>query len=610
MTEINETFREKTSFNKRLIFLYLIFGILGIIFYFQIFNLQISNYSEYEIAAENNKNEEISVQPLRGIIFDRDGEILVNNVPTFDLITKPFLIDDPYDFLKKLSSFLKIEKGDEEVFLAQFEMAKALNKELTLKQSISEEEKAKFLVRSHMFKNAYVGKRYLRNYLHPEIFSHSIGYVGKPNEDELKKIISSQSLSKKINFSYTNQLIVGKTGLEFIYDDMLKGEFGVNLREVDARGRTIDERISSHPSIGENLYTSLDLKSHQAAHKALNNRKGAVVAVDIQDGSIVTLFSSPTFPTNQLANGILKKDFDQLIESEEKPFFNRALKGRYPPASSIKPAIAMYGIEQELIDWKYSIFDEGFFTLPDDGRIYRDWKEGGHGDTNLFKAITQSSNTYFFDLAYRSDIKQLNKHLVSLGFGEKACIDCFEEDKVFVPDPIWKLNKHNFGWFKGDTVNIGVGQGYLVSTPIQLAKYAYILANKGDYKDLSLKKGLVKDEKSIQFNKFTNDDWYKLHESMINVIEGNTGTARRLKDTKNYLVAAKTGTAELVSGDNREQYFETRLDSSLRDHALIIAFGPMPNPRYAVSVVVENGESGGSVAGPVAISVLNSLIQE
>ena len=608
--DINETLREKSSFNKRFIFLYLIFGIMGVVFYYQIFNLQISNYSEYEIAAKNNKNIEISVQPLRGIIFDRNGEILVNNIPTFDLITKPYFIDNPDDFLLALSSFLKITNEEKKNFLEEFDNAKALNKELTLMRSITDEEKAKFLVRSHSFKNAYVGKRYLRNYLYPEIFSHSIGYVGRPNEDELDKIYGSLNLNNKINFSYTNQLLVGKTGLEVIYEDTLKGEFGTNIREVDARGRTIDEAISASPKTGNNLYTSLDLKSHQAANKALNGRKGAIVAIDIKDGSIVTLFSSPTFSANQLANGILKRDFDQLLSSNEKPFFNRALKGRYPPASSIKPAIAIYGIEEELIDWDFSLFDEGFFTLPEDGRIYRDWKEGGHGNTNLFKAITQSSNTYFFDLAYRSDINKLNAHLVSLGFGDKACIDCFEEDRVFVPNPSWKMNKHNFGWFKGDTVNMGVGQGYLVSTPIQLAKYAYIIANKGKYSDLSLKKDLVKNEMKIQFNKFSNDDWYKLHESMVNVIEGNTGTARRLKETKSFVVAAKTGTAELVSADSKDQYVETRQDDSLRDHALIIAFGPIPNPRYAVSVVVENGESGGSVAGPVAISVLNSLIQE
>ena len=608
--DINETLREKSSFNKRLIFLYLIFGIMGVVFYYQIFNLQISNYSEYEIAAKNNKNIEISVQPLRGIIFDRNGEILVNNIPTFDLITKPYFIDNPNDFLLALSSFLKITNEEKENFLEEFDNAKALNKELTLMRSITDEEKAKFLVRSHSLKNAYVGKRYLRNYLYPEIFSHSIGYVGRPNEDELDKIYGSLNLNNKINFSYTNQLLVGKTGLEVIYEDSLKGEFGTNIREVDARGRTIDEAISASPKTGNNLYTSLDLKSHQAANKALNGRKGAIVAIDIKDGSIVTLFSSPTFSANQLANGILKRDFDQLLSSNEKPFFNRALKGRYPPASSIKPAIAIYGIEEELIDWDFSLFDEGFFTLPEDGRIYRDWKEGGHGNTNLFKAITQSSNTYFFDLAYRSDINKLNAHLVSLGFGDKACIDCFEEDRVFVPNPSWKMNKHNFGWFKGDTVNMGVGQGYLVSTPIQLAKYAYIIANKGKYSDLSLKKDLVKNEMNIQFNTFSNDDWYKLHESMVNVIEGNTGTARRLKEKKSYVVAAKTGTAELVSADSKDQYVETRLDDSLRDHALIIAFGPIPNPRYAISVVVENGESGGSVAGPVAISVLNSLIQE
>ena len=406
-------------------------------------------------------------------------------------------------------------------------------------RSITDEEKAKFLVRSHSLKNAYVGKRYLRNYLYPEIFSHSIGYVGRPNEDELDKIYGSLNLNNKINFSYTNQLLVGKTGLEVIYEDTLKGEFGTNVREVDARGRTIDEAISVSPKTGNNLYTSLDLKSHQAANKALNGRKGAIVAIDIKDGSIVTLFSSPTFSANQLANGILKRDFDQLLSSNEKPFFNRALKGRYPPASSIKPAIAIYGIEEELIDWDFSLFDEGFFTLPEDGRIYRDWKEGGHGNTNLFKAITQSSNTYFFDLAYRSDINKLNAHLSSLGFGDKACIDCFEEDRVFVPNPSWKMNKHNFGWFKGDTVNMGVGQGYLVSTPIQLAKYAYIIANKGKYSDLSLKKDLVKNEMNIQFNKFSDDDWYKLHESMVNVIEGNTGTARRLKEKKSYCSCSK-----------------------------------------------------------------------
>ena len=405
-------------------------------------------------------------------------------------------------------------------------------------------------------------------------------------------------------------MIVGKTGLEFIYDDILKGKFGNNIREVDAKGRTIDEIIIRAPNIGSNLYTSLDLKSHQAAHKAMNNRKGAVVAIDIRDGSIVTLFSSPTFSTNQLSNGILQKEFDLLISSDEKPFFNRALKGRYPPASSIKPAIAIFGIERELINWDFSIFDEGFFTLPEDGRIYRDWKEGGHGNTNLFKAITQSSNTYFFDLAYRSNIEELNQHLLSLGFGEITCMDCFDEDKVFVPDPSWKMNMHNFGWFKGDTVNMGVGQGYLVSTPIQLAKYAYIIANKGKYFDLSIRKDLIKESKQIQFDKFSDDDWYKLHEAMVNVIEGNTGTAKGLRENKNYIVAAKTGTAELISVENREQFFENTLDDNLKDHALIIAFGPMPNPTYAVSVVVENGESGGSVAGPVAISVLNSLISE
>ena len=302
-------------------------------------------------------------------------------------------------------------------------------------------------------------------------------------------------------------------------------------------------------------------------------------------------------------------DFNQLLNDKDKPFFDRAGQGRYSPASTIKPAIGLYGLENKIIDWEYTIDDPGFFVLPEDNRIYRGWKKGGHGNINLMDAIIESSNTFFFSLAYNSEIDELVNHLSHFGFGKNVCIDCFIPDDGLLPNPEWKMNTLNFGWFKGDTVNMGVGQGYLSATPIQLAYYSAFLAKKGTLNKFSFIQDInTTQEDTFMTNNLVDDDWKNIHKSMIGVIENPKGTAGRLRDLKNYAVAAKSGTVELVSTETKEDYQIIREVEGQRDHAIIIAFAPMPNPKYAVSVVIENGESGGAVAGPVAISVLNSLI--
>ena len=305
------------------------------------------------------------------------------------------------------------------------------------------------------------------------------------------------------------------------------------------------------------------------------------------------------------------KEFQDLIKDPDKPFFNRALQGRYPPASTIKPAIGMFGLTNKLVEWDDEIDDPGFFTLPENGRIYRGWKKGGHSNVNLKKALMVSSNTYFFKLAYQSDMKDLASYFSLLGFGDKVCSDCFDEDQAFLPTPEWKYKNFNVPWFTGDTVNIGVGQGYLVATPMQLANYISIIANKGQLITPSIvqaKQKILKKETAYQVS-LSNRDWAKMHDALTSVIEGE-GTARSIKSLKTFQVAGKSGTAELVSLDSKEAYLEVRDTELLRDHSIIIAFGPMPNPQYAVSVVIENGESGGTVAGPVAIEVLKSLLNE
>ena len=610
MIDLNERYAEKKSFFNRLVVVYVFFGFVFSFFLYQTYSLQVSEYKDYETAAIANKTKEVLVQPVRGIIYDRSGKIIVNNVPTYDLIVKASLIKSIDAFLSDLSSIIELDSNELDYVRENFDLKARYNRELIVKKNLSREEIAKFEVRGYKFPNAFIDVRYSRYNNYPELFSHAVGYVGGVNNDELASILNSQALPQiETIFKYSNGFQIGKTGLESTYDQILRGKFGKKIFEVDARGRFVEEREFIKPTNGENLFTTLDIEAQQVAYDQMGNRRGAVVAIEIDSGSIVSYVSTPSFSTNAISNGISSRAFNALIQDNDKPFFDRASQGRYSPASTIKPAIALFGIENNIIDWDFSMEDPGYFILPEDQRVYRGWRKGGHGNVNLNKAMIVSSNTFFFSLAYKSDINKLIEHLSNFGFGAKVCADCFNPDKALLPTPEWKMNNLNFGWFKGDTVNMGVGQGYLSATPLQLAYYSTVLANKGTSKELSFihEKQDIKNL-TIQLNNTDDLDWKRLHQSMIGVIESPIGTAKRLQELKTYTVAAKSGTVELVSTDTKEDYKIIRENEGNRDHAIIIAFGPMPNPKYAVSVVIENGESGGSVAGPVAIAVLNSLV--
>jgi penicillin-binding protein 2 len=574
--------------------------------------LQISGYSDYQLAALKNKNYAVPVQSLRGEIFDRNGKALIKNEPTFDLITQPNLILNIESFLEKIQPVIYLSETEKSRYIKLQKEKAFINKELVLKKDLTDEEIARFNVRSFNFQNAFIAKRYRRISDYPNIFSHVLGYTSRTEDDFNSMPEIPRSHWKDVELTYAHGLIKGKTGLEEIYDEHLSGQHGQRVYEMNARGQFVQSLSLTKPKKGPDLYTNLDLKAQKSAAKFLGNRKGAVVAIDLDAGGINVLYSSPAYSINKLSNGMSENEFQALINDPDKPFFNRALQGRYPPASTIKPAIGMYGLSNNIVNWDFELKDPGFFTLPETGRIFRGWLEGGHGKVNMHKAFLVSSNTYFFSLAYQADITELSNYLSSLGFGQKVCSDCFDEDRAFVPTPEWKYSIMNAGWVKGDTVNLGVGQGYLVATPMQLANYASILATKGQYIEPSIvavsnqKKSL----KTWEDKRFDDTDWSKMHQALLGVIESDYGTARSIRDLKEFQVAGKSGTAELVSLDSKEAYLEVRASELLRDHSIIIAFGPMPNPRYAVSVVIENGESGGAVAGPVAIEVLKSLIDE
>ncbi len=603
---------EKNNFSSRAILLFgLIFLSLFVVL-IKVFSLQVSGYSEYQLAALKNKNYAVPVQSLRGEIFDRNGKVLVKNEPTFDLITRPNLISNIDSFIEEIEPVIFLSQAEKNRYKKLQKEKAFVNKELVLKQDLSDEEIARFNVRSFNFQNAFIAKRYRRISDYPQIFSHVLGYTSRA-DDAYKSIPEiPRSHWKDAELSYANGLIKGRTGLEEIYNDYLSGKHGQRVFEMNAMGQLVKSLSFFEPVKGTDLYTNLDLEAQQSAAKYLGNRRGAVVAIDLESGGINVLYSSPAYSINQLSNGMSDIEFQNLINDPDKPFFNRALQGRYPPASTIKPAIGMYGLSNDIVSWDFRMKDPGFFTLPETGRIFRGWLEGGHGKVDMHKAFLVSSNTYFFSLAYQADIQELSKHLSSLGFGQKVCLDCFDEDQAFVPTPEWKYSTMNAGWVKGDTVNMGVGQGYLVTTPMQLANYASLLATKGQFIEPSLvtlgnkKKSLI----TWQNDGFDDLDWTKMHAALLGVIESDFGTASSIRSLKEFQVAGKSGTAELVSLDSKEAYLDIRTSELLRDHSIIIAFGPMPNPRYAISVVIENGESGGAVAGPVAIEVLKSLINE
>jgi len=486
MIDIDERYVEKKSFFNRLLVVYIFFGIAFSFFLYQTYSLQISEYTNYESASIKNKTKEVLVQPVRGIIYDRNGNIIVKNVPTYDLILKPSQVISIENFLNSISEIIDFNESEFDYIKENFAAKASLNRELVIKKDLSMEEIAKFEVRSYRFPYAFIDVRYSRINNYPHLFSHAVGYVGGVNNEEIENILRNQDLAQiETIFKYSNGFQIGKTGLENTYDDSLRGKFGKKVYQVDATGRLLKEEEYIKPISGEDLFTSLDIEAQKVAYNQMNNRRGAVVAIEIDTGAIVSYVSTPSFSTNAISNGISSNAFNSLIKDINKPFFDRASQGRYSPASTIKPAIGLFGIEKNIIDWNFSMKDPGFFVLPEDQRVYRGWREGGHGNVNLNKAIIVSSNTFFFSLAYKSDINELINHLSNFGFGKNVCIDCFNPDNGLLPTPEWKMNNLNFGWFKGDTVNLGVGQGYLSATPLQLAYYSMILANHGISQNLS-----------------------------------------------------------------------------------------------------------------------------
>jgi len=567
--------------------------------------LQIVGHEHYATLAKDNSIKIEPLVPTRGIIYDRHGKVLADNTQSFSLELIPEQIKDLDDTLQRLQNLLNI--SDEKI--DQYQKQRKRQKRFTstpLLISMTDEEIAKFAVVRPYFPGVDIQARLVRHYPYAELASHVVGYVGRINEAEMKSLPIAE---------YRGSTHVGKIGIENTYEAELHGKTGYAEIETNVQARAINTVNSVPPIPGENLYLTLDIDLQKTAYDALDGFNGAVVAIDVKTGGVLVFASRPGFDPNPFVIGIANDAYQALQSSENQPLYNRALRGLYPPGSTIKPFIGLAGLEYNAINTEHKLFCPGYYQLPNVSHHYRDWKKGGHGSVNMTEAITQSCDVYFYSLASMLGIDRMHSFLQHFGFGEKSGIDLAGEKTGLLPSREWKRSQHNQSWYPGETLITGIGQGFLQVTPIQLARATATLANRGKVVTPFLVKHTVdpdsvdSDPEKHQENlELKPENITSITSAMVNVIHDPHGTAKGISKDINYQIAGKTGTAQVFNIKQDAKYNENDIDFKLRDHALFISFAPADDPKIAVAVIVENGGHGGSVAAPIAGQVIKQYL--
>ncbi|MBE0434336.1 MAG: penicillin-binding protein 2 [Methylomicrobium sp.] len=569
--------------------------------------LQIVGHEHYATLAKNNHIKISPLPPTRGIIFDRKGRVLADNVPTYSLELIPEQIKDLDDTLARLQELLDIPEDK----IEQYQKLRKREKRFTstpLLLRMSDEEIAKFAAVRPYFPGVDIHARLVRHYPYDILTSHVIGYVGRINENELKRLPVSE---------YRGTHHVGKVGIELAYETELHGKAGYAEIETNAQSRAISTLKTVDPTAGSNLHLTLDIDLQKTAYDALDIYNGAVVAIEIKTGGVLVFTSRPGFDPNPFVYGIDSKSYKELQTSDAQPMFNRALRGQYPPGSTIKPFMALAGLEYQVTHPGQKTYCPGYFQLPNVKHKYRDWKRGGHGTVDLNLAIVQSCDVYFYSLALSLGIDNIHRFFTKFGFGEKSGIDLVGELSGLQPSKQWKRKARNQSWYPGETVITGIGQGYTQVTPLQLARATATLANKGKVvhphlvgsftENGILKPAEAKPETTLALNPRNID---AVVSAMINVVHSARGTARIIGRGIDYQIAGKTGTAQVFTVKQEKRYNENEIAFKLRDHALFMAFAPAHDPQIAVAVIAENGSHGSSVAAPIAGKIIRQYLQE
>lgn len=593
---LKDHFKENQLFLNRIVAAAIGASILLLIILGRQFYLQIIHHKTYATLARNNQVRMISITPTRGLIYDRNGILIADNTPDFNLEIAPYRVSDLDELIARLSTVVNITEADIKAFQKQ-KKYKGRFERIPIRNRLTEAEVAAFSIEKYQFPEVDLHANLARNYPFGEAFAHVLGYTGMLSEQDLKEI----DIAK-----YRGTYFIGKSGVEKSYEDLLHGKVGYEQVETDARGRVIRQldEIASHP--GQDLYLTIDSKLQLMAFDALQNNKGAIVALDVKTGGILAMVSKPSFDPNMFVRGIPQETYNKLQNAKEQPLFHRAIRGQYPPGSTVKPLVALQALDHNIITPRLVFNDPGYYQIHADGRMYRDWLPDGHGAISLEHAIAESCTTYFYFVADKLGIDRMHDIFSRFGLGEYTNIDIQGEAKGLAPSQAWKKKTKRQSWYHGETLITGIGQGYTLVTPLQMATVASTIANRGLRTQPYIVKSISNDQHEPveqQTKQLTpvvlnnQQHWDTVINAMEKVIKDPRGTAHWINNPKGtFTMAGKTGTVQVYGIKQDETYDADKIKSSLRDHAWFIAFAPVENPQIAVAVLIEHSKGSPMVA--------------
>ncbi|MDN3700064.1 penicillin-binding protein 2 [Vibrio artabrorum] len=580
-----------------------------------LYHIQINQYQDYKTRSNDNRIKVVPIAPTRGLIYDRNGVLLAENRPVFNLEIIPEKIQDMEGTLRRLQALIEIPPERIERFNRERLNSRRF-KSVPILNQLTEEQVAVFSANQHKFPGVEVTGTLKRFYPYGDVLTHVIGYVSRINDRDMQRLAREE---KDANYQATRD--IGKLGIERYYEDILHGTAGYQEVEVNSRGRVI-RTLKFVPSVpGKDIVLNLDIKLQLYVHKLLDNRRGSAIVLDPKDNGVLAMVSSPSYDPNAFVHGISSKGYNALLQDKDRPLVNRATLGIYPPASTIKPFIAVAALQEGVITPKTTRNDPGYWKIPNSKtRPFRDWLRWGHGVVDIEKAIEESVDTFFYQIAYDLGIDRISKWMMMFGFGDYTGIDIYEESKANMPTRDWKMARHRVPWYQGDTIPVGIGQGYWTATPMQIAKATSVLVNEGEVRAPHLLRATI--DNSRPFDEQVMSDietyppltgvkkkyWEIAQEGMRRANHGKKGTARRSFQKMSYQTAGKSGTAQVFGLKEDEEYNADEIAEHLRDHALFTGYAPFEAPEAVVTIVLENAGGGSSNGGPVVRRILDHII--
>lgn len=598
--------RERQIFVGRVLLASLLMLAFTAILIARYFDLQINQHQDFVTQSDNNRVHMRPNPPARGVIYDRNGEMLADNQSVSNLTIIRERSNDLEKLIENIGTLVPLSESDVTRFYKRLKRRRPFE-QTPIKFHLSEEEQAILAVNEHRLDGVKVSARLSRFYPKRDLFAHVVGYVGRINEREI-------SLIDPIQYSGTDS--IGKVGLEKFYENSLLGSVGSEHVETNARGRVMRVLNKVDPDSGSDLVLHVDSNLQQIAFDAFAGERGALVAMDVKTGGVLAMVSAPSYDANLFVSGISQKNYSELLNSADNPMFNRAIQGQYPPGSTVKPLFGLIALDNKTVSPSTRIEDPGFFFMEGIERPWRDHnsERGGHGKgVDLAKAIIESCDVFFYKMGIKTGINILSSNSSAFGLGAKTGIDLPGEATGIMPSRTWKKESRNASWFNGDTINMSIGQGFMLSTPLQLAVMTARIASKGKIIEPRLVKSVggidLVPAKTKQIKEIDPKYWDYIHDSMKGVVHSARGTATSINRGLTYTMAGKTGTAQVVSISADEDYDKSKLNKRQWDHALFIAFAPFDDPQIAVGLIVENGEHGSSTAAPIARSVIDAYLQ-